>query len=95
MLQLIFNEAHNKFLLDYMICKNHKSSFYFDYVSYKRGTDILTESQQFKLCRNCLMKDTVYINDNETILNRVKDTLYDQYYDRVKFGEPNEEVFRE
>ena len=90
-----FNEAHNKFLLDYMICKNHKSlPFYFDYVSYKRGTDILTESQQFKLCRTLLDEGyTVYINDNETILNRVKDTLYDQYYDRVKFGEPKEEVF--
>ena len=90
-----FNEAHNKFLLDYMICKNHKSlPFYFDYVSYKKGTDILTESQQFKLCKELLNQGyTVYINDNETILNRVKDTLYDQYYDRVKFGEPNEEVF--
>ena len=78
-----------------MICKNHKSlPFYFDYVSYKKGTDILTESQQFKLCKELLNQGyTVYINDNETILNRVKDTLYDQYYDRVKFGEPNEEVF--
>jgi UDP-glucose 6-dehydrogenase len=78
-----------------MICKNHKNlPFYFDYVSYKKGTDILTESQQFKLCKELLNQGyTVYINDNETILNRVKDTLYDQYYDRVKFGEPNEEVF--
>ena len=59
-----FNEAHNKFLLDYMICKNHKSlPFYFDYVSYKRGTDILTESQQFKLCRIiCLTKDILCIS---------------------------------
>ena len=55
----------------------------------------MTESQQFKLCRSLLDEGyTVYINDNETILNRVKDTLYDQYYDRVKFGEPKEKVYK-
>ena len=83
-------------MLDYVITKNHTSlPFYFDYVSYKKGTDILTESQQFKSVESLLDEGyTVYINDNETILNRVKDTLYDQYYDRVKFGEPKEKVYK-
>ena len=91
-----FNDTHNQFLLDLLIGKNHENHpFYFDYVAYKKGTDILTESQQFKLCKSLLAHGcTVYINDNETILNRVKDTLYDQYYDRVKFGEPKEKVFK-
>tara|TARA_Y100000004_G_scaffold58164_2_gene64769 strand:+ start:3540 stop:4676 length:1137 start_codon:yes stop_codon:yes gene_type:complete len=90
-----FNNEHAKFLCDYFISKNvNKLPFYFDYVSYKKGTDILTESQQYRLCLDLLYAGyTVYIDDVETIMTQIRDDL-DGYGERVKFGKPSEEVYR-
>jgi len=90
-----FNDAHSSFLLDYVVSRNYKNlPYYFDYVAYKKGTDILTESQQYKLCISLLDNGyEVYINDNHAIIRMIKDTLYEKYYDRVKFEEPTEEVY--
>ena len=52
-----FNDAHAKFLKDYFISKNEdKLPFVFDSVAYKPGTDILTESQQYRLCLDLWMR---------------------------------------
>ena len=57
-----FNDEHAKFLKKYFLNKNKDSRpYYFEYVSYKKGTDILTESQQYRLCIDLLSEGyTVY-----------------------------------
>lgn len=93
-----FNEEHSKFLFNYFVKKNvNNVPFYFDHIAYKKGTDIITESQQYKLC--CMFLNAgykVYISDNELVINKVKDELYEKYYDRVRFfkseSDLNEEV---
>jgi len=90
-----FNNEHANFIKENFIYKNIDNlPFYFDYVSYKKGTDILTESQQYKLCIDLLDDGyTVYINDNDAIMDMITKDLSDKYPDNVKFGEPEEEVF--
>ena len=90
-----FNDKHSDFLKENFIYKNIDSlPFYFEYVSYKQGTDILTESQQYKLCIDLLDDGyTVYINDNDAIMDMITKDLSEKYPDNVKFGEPEEEVF--
>ena len=90
-----FNDKHSEFLKENFIYKNIENlPFYFDYVSYKKGTDILTESQQYKLCIDLLDDGyTVYIHDNDAIMDMITKDLSNKYPDTVKFGEPEEEVF--
>lgn len=61
-----FNHEHNSFLLDYYVKMNvNHLPFAFDSVAYKRGTDIITESQQYKLCLSLLDSGyKVYVVDN-------------------------------
>jgi len=86
-----FNDEHAKFLKKYFLKKNLDSRpYYFDYVSYKKGTDILTESQQYRLCLDLLNEGyTVYIDDVESIIKQLSH-LFDKYGDRVRFGKPPE-----
>jgi UDPglucose 6-dehydrogenase len=86
-----FNVEHAKFLKKYFVKKNTDSRpFYFEYVSYKKGTDILTESQQYRLCVDLLNEGyTVYIDDVESIIKQLGH-LSEKYGDRVKFGTPPE-----
>lgn len=81
-----FNKEHSKFLKDYFIKKNIKNlPFCFNYVSYKKGTDILTESQQYQLSLDLLNAGyKVYVID---------DYVKSQCDDRLIFDNPNEEVF--
>ena len=81
-----FNDAHAKFLKDYFISKNEdKLPFVFDSVAYKPGTDILTESQQYRLCLDLLDEGyKVYVID---------DCVKGKCDDRILFGTPEEESF--
>ena len=90
-----FNNEHATFIKDYFVYRNPENlPFYFDYVSYKKGTDILTESQQYRLCVDLLDDGyTVYINDIDAIMDRISDDLSDKYSDIVKFGEPDVDVY--
>ena len=90
-----FNNEHATFIKDYFVYRNPENlPFYFDYVSYKKGTDILTESQQYRLCVDLLDDGyTVYINDIDAIMDRISDDLADKYPNTVKFGEPDDEVY--
>ena len=90
-----FNRAHSTFLLEQSVKLNSRGlPFFFNYVSYKKGTDILEESQQYKLCLDLLdLGYTVYIDDIVPIINQVKNNLIDKYEDRVRFGTPDEEVY--
>ena len=62
-----FNDAHAKFMVEYFIKKNatHRP-FCFKYLTYKPDTDILTESQQYRLCVDLLDKGyKVYCIDDQ------------------------------
>jgi nucleotide sugar dehydrogenase len=91
-----FNNEHAKFLKNYFIKNNDKNlPFAFHYISYKDGTDILTESQQYRLCLD-LLEDgyKVYVLDNESVLVQVREYLETKYKEQVVVnGIPNEEVY--
>ena len=82
-----FNDAHAKFMVDYYIEKNKDNlPFCFKYLTYKKGTDILEESQQYRLCLDLLDKGyEVYCID---------DLCKEQCDDRIKFiAAPMKEVY--
>lgn len=89
-----FNNEHAKFLKNYFIQKNQKKlPFYFDYITYKKGTDILSESQQYRLCLDLLDEGyEVYICENKSIINQVKDHLYSRYENNIHFVTKNDQV---
>ena len=60
------NNAHAKFLMEYFISKNtNKLPFVFRSIAYKPDTDILTESQQYRLCLDLLDEGyEVYVVDD-------------------------------
>ena len=62
-----FNDAHAKFMVDYAIKKNVTGlPFCFKYLTYKPDTDILEESQQYRLCVDLLDKGyKVYCIDDQ------------------------------
>lgn len=85
-----FNNEHAKFLKNYFINKNiNNFPFHFEYISYKKGTDILTESQQYTLCLDLLQSGyEVYVSDNSHIIEQVEGLLKNLYGDRIHFVEP-------
>ena len=76
-----FNNEHAKFIKKYFIDANpEKHPFVFESVAYKEGTDILTESQQYRLCLDLLDEGyEIYVKDD-----RIKSSCDE----RIKFGEP-------
>lgn len=81
------NNQHATFVCDYYEKINHdKKPFYFESITYKKGTDILTESQQYRLCLDLLDRGhTVYILNDNRVTPQVCDYLLEKYEDRVKF----------
>ena len=81
-----FNEEHAEFIKEYFMHKNkERLPFAFKYLTYKPGIDILTESQQYRLCVDLLNEGYhVYCMDDAII------HLCD---DRIIFEEPTEEVY--
>tara|TARA_A100001201_G_scaffold7009_1_gene11381 strand:- start:899 stop:2035 length:1137 start_codon:yes stop_codon:yes gene_type:complete len=90
-----FNDRHAVFLKEQAISDNKdRLPFLFEYISYKKGTDMLVESQQYRLCCDLLDEGyTVYINDIDAIVRQVEPTLTTKYGNRVRFGAPTEEAF--
>ena len=82
-----FNKAHLLFLKDYFVDDNSDNlPFCFDYIAYKPGTDIITESQQYQLCLEFLdLGYKVYVSDN--LLKGKCDA-------RILFEVPDEKVYR-
>ena len=81
-----FNEEHADFLKEFFIHRNKDHlPFAFRYLTYKPGIDILTESQQYRLCLDLLNEGyKVYCMDDAII------HLCD---DRIIFEDPSEEVY--
>lgn len=82
-----FNKEHALFLKDFFMKQNPDKSvpFVMNYITYKRGTDILEESQQFKLCLD-LLEEGYYLNviEIESVSKQLSD-LSEQYDGRLKF----------
>lgn len=88
------NNQHAKFVCDYFEKMNsNKKPFYFDSITYKKGTDILTESQQYRLCLDLLDRGyTVYIHNDKKVTNQIYDYVTTSYGDRVKFVDKEENI---
>ena len=82
-----FNNEHGKFLKDYFIKQNKDNiPFCFDYISYKKGTDILTESQQYRLCLDLLDSGCkVYVIEQECVVEQIYDELHTKYPSQITF----------
>ena len=89
------NNEHAEFLADYWLDMNHsKCPFYFDYISYKYGTDIIEESQQLRLCTDLLEKGArVYIRNDGRLDEQVYTDLISKYgHDNVKIVDGKEYI---
>lgn len=85
-----FNKEHALFLKNEFIKLNPDKTipFVMNYVTYKRGTDILEESQQFKLCLD-LLEEGYYMNVIEIdAVTKQLSELSEQYDGRLKFYKP-------
>jgi len=81
------NNQHAKYVCDYFESMNGRESvFYFDSVAYKKGTDIITESQQLRLATDLLDRGhRVYIRNDHRIVSQIRDDLFHRYGERVRF----------
>ena len=81
------NNQHAKYICDYFESMNGRESvFYFDSVAYKKGTDIITESQQLRLATDLLDRGhRVYIRNDHRIVSQIRDDLFHRYGERVRF----------
>ena len=88
------NHEHGEYLVQYWEEMNNSNTpFYFDYISYKKGTDILTESQQFRLCTDLLDRGhRVYIHDDRKVTDQIYDQMVYKYGDRVRFVDNKDNI---
>ena len=88
------NNQHAKFVCDYFEKMNaNRKPFYFDSITYKKGTDILTESQQYRLCLDLLDRGhTVYILNDKKVTDQIYDYITISYGERVKFVDNQENI---
>ena len=88
------NTQHAVFLCEYYESVNTSNNpFYFDSIAYKKGTDILTESQQLKLCTDFLDRGhRVYVRNDHKAVPQVQEELYVKYGDRVRFVDSSEHI---
>ena len=76
-----FNNEHAKFLFTYFTKKNKNNlPFVFPSVAYKKGTDIIEESQQYRLCLDLL--------DAGHKVHVLDDSLKDICDDRILYSKP-------
>lgn len=83
-----FNKMHLLFLKDKFIKENPDKNvrFIFNQLSYKRGIDILTESQHYQLCKELLDEGySVNIIESDAVIEMVKPELA-KYGDKVIYG---------
>lgn len=81
------NNQHANFICNFYERMNKdKKPFYFDSIVYKKGTDILTESQQYRLCIDLLDRGyKVYICNDSRVTPHIIDQLFYKYGERVRF----------
>lgn len=76
-----FNAEHLDYLFNYFKQSNEDSlPFYFNHVSYKKGTDMIVESQRLALCKRLLDAGyKVYISDEQAVINSIYDEFTNKY----------------
>jgi UDPglucose 6-dehydrogenase len=85
-----FNKEHANFIKNFYIQKNPDKSvpFVMDYITYKKGTDILEESQQFQLCIDLLDEGYIlHVIEIDAIVKKLLQ-LSESYNNRLKFFKP-------
>ena len=89
-----FNNEHAKIVCDYWETMNqNRKPFYMEYITYKRGTDILTESQQYRLAIDLLDRGhKVYIQNDSRVTPVVSDYLDRTYGNRVRFVDNKDNI---
>lgn len=82
-----FNNEHALTVANYWEEMNaERKPFYFEYISYKRGTDIITESQQYRLCLDLLDRGfKIYIQNDRRVTSQVSEYLNEKYGDQIRF----------
>lgn len=93
-----FNKEHANFLKEYYIGKNPDKSvpFVMNYITYKKGTDITEESQQFQLCIDLLTEGySVNVIEIDAVSKQLN-SLSESYDGRLRFFKPgtNPEGFK-
>ena len=85
-----FNQSHITFIKEHYIQKNPNKDvpFVMNHITYKKGTHIVEESQQFQLCVE-LLNDGYSVNVIEypEVSNKLN-TLSETYNGRIKFYKP-------
>jgi UDPglucose 6-dehydrogenase len=85
-----FNKEHAEFIKNFYMNQNPDKGvpFVMNYITYKRGTDILEESQQFKLCLD-LLEEGYYVNviEIDPVIKQLSE-LSEQFDNRLKFYKP-------
>lgn len=82
------NQDHTDFLVNYYVSKNPDKMvpFVMKNISYKRGTDILLESQQYSLCLKLLsLGYTVHVQEIESVISQFKMKDMSEMGGRLKF----------
>jgi nucleotide sugar dehydrogenase len=87
-----FNNNHNQFLYEILITQNPDKNipFIFDSVSYKKGLDIITESQQLKLAETLLSNGySVIIIDLPQVIGLIEKDFKSKYDNKVILASEN------
>lgn len=85
-----FNREHANFIKDFYVQKNPDKTvpFVMDYITYKKGTDILEESQQFQLCIDLLNEGYIlHVIEIESVVEKLSQ-MSESYNGRLKFFKP-------
>jgi hypothetical protein len=81
-----FNKEHAEFVKNFFMNQNPDKTipFVMNYITYKRGTDILEESQQFKLCLD-LLEEGYYVNviEIDSVVKQLSE-LSEEFEGRLK-----------
>jgi UDP-glucose 6-dehydrogenase len=83
------NSDHTEYLTDLYIKKNpdKKIPFVMKHISYKKGTDIITDSQQYNLCLSLLEKGyTVFVQEIDAVINQFKNKNIGEGLKFFKYG---------
>lgn len=83
-----FNNDHLKFLKKQSLINNKKNyPFYFSYLAYKRGTDMLIESHQlrlfFELSKSS--RNKIYVQETDSVIKQLKNNFNARLLKKVKF----------
>lgn len=85
-----FNDNHLQFLVNKIIKENPNKNFplVFDSITYKKGINITTDSQQLSLLESLLGEGyTCFIYETDLVRNSLEKDLVSKYGDKVRFIE--------